>query len=216
MSASKLISSHRSAYGELSCLTASAAAAGPRWCADRARRPRSRGRCWRGSRRPYTAPSACSWPGLLDGIRERIAAIVPRPARHFLRPRHRLGDPFLGELRGHGEVNRSAGRSLAETDALCGPVTHAREQRASAPPAFWPRRCVTFDASGHTPGTGPWPRRGGGTRRGQRSPGAGLVSSPETPGRELGDRLREHADTPLAGLAGAAVVARCARVGAVA
>ena len=43
MSASRLISSHRSAYGEPSCLTASAAAAGPRWCADRARRPRSRG-----------------------------------------------------------------------------------------------------------------------------------------------------------------------------
>src|SRR5215218_5825420 len=76
-----------------------------------------------------TAPLRCAaGAGRLDRIRKRIAAIIPWPAGHLLRPRHRLGDPFRGQLRCHrcatpgGKVTRAI--RLDKTDALFGPETN--------------------------------------------------------------------------------------------
>jgi hypothetical protein len=77
---------------------------------------------------------------VLHRIGERIAAPLPWPAGDLLNPGHPLGDPFLGELLGHGcgnpgrqgvaPTNVDRGESspspLDKTDALFGPVRKTR------------------------------------------------------------------------------------------
>ena len=61
--------------------TASGAAAAPRRCADRARHPRSRDRCWPESSLCGSAPSGCSSPGHLRSDRGTHSSGHPRPSR---------------------------------------------------------------------------------------------------------------------------------------
>ena len=61
--------------------TASGAAAAPRRCADRARHPRSRTRCWPESSLCGSAPSGCSSPGHLRSDRGTHSSGHPRPSR---------------------------------------------------------------------------------------------------------------------------------------
>jgi hypothetical protein len=50
---------------------------------------------------PTPALGGAARTGRLHRIRQRIAATLSRPAGDLLSARHRLGDPFLGEPRGH-------------------------------------------------------------------------------------------------------------------